>query len=352
MTAALRVDVEAATEAGDAAITALMELADYVVPFAVRVACDLGLADLLSEAPCTAADLAEATGAHPQSLTRLLRALAARGIFTEVAPQTFGLTPLAEPLRSDHPLSLRAAYPLLPADIRTLGRLTSSIRTGEAAFQALYRQDYWSYLADHPRESLAVDGWMASLNSVHLRTVLPAYDWGSARTVADLGGGNGAFLAGLLARYPGLRGILLDLPHVVAQAGEVLAAAGVAQRCQVVPGSFFDPLPTGADLYVLKTVLPGWATEEAVAILRNVRAAMPPDARLVLLEALIPDGNSFDVAKLVDVHTLALTGGRHRSHTELPALLGQAGLELLRWVTTPTLTLVEAGPCPADRRLR
>jgi SAM-dependent methyltransferase len=332
------------------AIAELTGLADYVLPFAIRVACDLGVADHLSEGPRAVAELAAATGTHPASLHRLLRALAASGIFAEVAPETFGLTPLAAPLRGDHPMSLRAAYPLLPADIRALGRLTGCLRTGRAAFESLYGEDYWSYLANHPRDGQAVDRWMQSLNGVHLRTVLPAYDWACAGSVVDVGGGNGAFLAGLLARYRGLHGVLLDLPHVVARAGEVLAAAGVADRCEVVAGSFFDAIPPGGGLYLLKTVLPGWPAGRAVTILRNIRAAMRPDSRLVLLEALIPEGDGFDVAKLVDVHTLAVTGGRHRRPAELSALLDQAGLELLGTVPTPTLTVVEARPGTADRR--
>ncbi|WP_055483317.1 methyltransferase [Sphaerimonospora mesophila] len=341
-------------EAADGdAIAELLRLADYIVPFAIRTACDLGLADLLTDGPRPVAELAEETGTHPPSLHRLLRALASTRVFAEVAPGVFGLTPLAEPLRSDHPLSLRDAYPLLPADIRALGRTGHTLRTGEAAFDLLYGRDYWAYLGANPEEGAAVDRWMESLNRLHLRTVLSAYDWSGARTVVDVGGGNGAFLAGLLSRHRDARGVLLDLPHVVAAAPALLSEAGLAGRCEVVPGSFFDSVPTGADLYVLKTVLPGWPDEPAERILRNVRAAMRRDSRLVLLEAIIPDGDGFDVAKLVDVHTMVLTGGRHRDRHELGRLLARAGLELLRAVPTPTLTLLEARPngtCPTPRQ--
>lgn len=330
----------------------LADLADYVVPFAIRVACDLGLADQLAAGPQQVAELASRTDTHPDALHRLLRALAARGIFAETdEPGVFALTPLAEPLRSDHPLSLRAAYPLLPADVRALGRLTDCLRTGRPVFQDLYGEDYWTYLSHHPEESQAVDRWMQSLNAVHLRTVLAAYNWAAARTVVDVGGGNGGFLAGLLARHRAQHGTLLDLPHVVAGAPELLQDAGVSDRCTVVPGSFFDRdvMPKAADLYLVKTVLPGWPDDEAADILRNIRAAMRPDSRLVLLEAVIPEGDGFDVAKLVDVHTMALTGGHHRDRAQLHSLLAGAGLDVLTIIPTPTLTVVEARPLTMDR---
>ncbi|QLQ35876.1 methyltransferase [Micromonospora robiginosa] len=329
------------------ALTRLTELADYIVPFTVRVVADLGVADQLADGPRPVAELADATGAHAPALLRALRALAGKGIFTEVEPEVFALTPLAEPLRADHPLSLRDAYPLLAADVRAWAGLDRCLRTGEAAFPRVHGADYWSYLERHPADSLAVDRWMSSLTKLHLRTVLPAWPWAQAREVVDVGGGDGAFLAGLLTRYRHLRGVLLDLPHVVAAAPALLDRAAVTDRCRVVPGSFFDPLPAGADLYVLKTILPGWDDAQATAILRRVAEAMRPESRLLLLEAIVPAGDAFDVAKLVDVHTLVLTAGRHRTHAELLDLLSDAGLRLDRVVGTPTLTVIAAGPAGA-----
>ncbi|WP_406080263.1 methyltransferase [Micromonospora sp. NBC_00858] len=330
------------------ALTRLTELADYIVPFALRVIAELGVADQLVDGPRPVTDLAEATGAHAPSLLRALRALAGKGIFTEVEPEVFGLTRLAEPLRTDHPLSLRDAYPLMAADVRAWALLGRCLRTGEAAFPRVHGTDYWSYLAGHPADSLAVDRWMSSLTRLHLRTVLPAWPWAQAREVVDVGGGDGAFLAGMLTRCPQLSGTLLDLPHVVAAAPALLAAAGVADRCRITPGSFFEPVPAGADLYVLKTILPGWDDADATAILRRIAEAMRPESRLLLLEAIIPAGDAFDVAKLVDLHTLVLTGGRHRTRDQLVDLLAGAGLSLDRIIATPTLTVIAAGPAGAQ----
>jgi hypothetical protein len=320
----------------------LIEQADYVVAFAVRVAADLGLADLLTSGERDVAQLAADTGTHPGALYRLLRALAAQGIFAEVTPGVFGLTPLAEPLRSDHPLSLRETYTMLPSDTRAWGRLAETIRTGRPGFDLAHGTDYWSYLAAHPAEGRRVDRWMRSVNRLHLRTAAAAFPWREVRTLVDVGGGDGSFAAGLLARHPGLRATVVDLPHVVAAAPGVLADAGVADRAAVVPGSFFDPLPAGADAYVLKTVLPGFTDADVHRILRRLHAAMRPDSRLVILEAILPPGDAFDVAKLFDVHTMVLTGGAHRTREQTRRLLGDAGLALRRVQPTATLTLIEA----------
>jgi len=325
-------------------VVRLAELADYVVPLILRAVADLGVADLLVAGPRPAAELAGELGVHAGTLLRALRALASKGVFTEVSPGVFGLTALAAPLRADHPLSLREAYPLLPSDLRAWAMLGHTLRTGEPGFDAAHGEDYWTYLAGHPEESVRVDGWMRSVNRLHLRTVLPGHDWSRLSTVVDLGGGNGAFLAGLLRRYPGLRGHLVDLPHVVAGAPAVLAEAGVAGRCEITAGNIFDPVPAGADGYVLKTVLPGFGDADVVRILTRVRAAMRPDSELLLLEAVLPPGDAPDVAKLFDVHTLVLSGGAHRDPAATGALLARAGLRLDRVTPTPTLTVLRAVP--------
>lgn len=320
----------------------LIELADYVVPFAVRVAADLGLADHLAGGPRTCADLAERTGTHAGSLLRLLRALAARGVFVEEANGRFALTPLAEPLRADHPLSLRDAYPLLRAEIEAWSAAGHSVRTGEPAFDRVHGRPYWDHFAAHPAEARRVDALQASATRVHLRTLSAAYDWASLGSVVDVGGGNGTFLAGLLTRFPALTGTLFDLPQVVAEAPRVLAAAGVADRARVVGGSFFDAVPGGAGGYLLKTVLPGWNDERARRLLGTVRAAMRPDSRVVALEAVLPPGDAFDVAKLFDVQTLVMAGTGHRSRAELEELFGAAELQVTGVRSTATLAVIEA----------
>jgi SAM-dependent methyltransferase len=325
-----------------AAYVRLTELADYIVPFALRVAADLGVADVLADGALSTVDIAGRVGAHPSALRRVLRALASRGVFTEVAPDVFGLTPLAQPLRSAHPLSLRTAYPLLAAEVRAWAAIHHTVRTGAPAFDDVHGMPYWDYYAAHRDEGTRVDALQAAATAIHLRTLAPAYHWAGLSTVVDVGGGNGTFLAGLLAKFPHLRGTVVDTPSVVAAAPAVLEAAGVADRATVVGADFFDTVPAGADAYVLKTVLPGWSDERAGALLRVVHAAMTPRSRLVALEAVPPPGDEFDVAKLFDVQTLVMAGGGHRTRDELTGLFAAADLRLVGITPTATLSVVEA----------
>lgn len=290
-------------------------------------------------------ELAAVTGTHAPALQRALRALAGKGIFTEVEPGWFGLTPLAEPLRSDHPLSLRQAYPLLAADIQAWARFDHSIRTGQAAFEYVHGQGYWEYLAANPEDSSRFDGTQQAATRLELRTMLPAYDgWAALGSVVDVGGGNGAFLAGLLARFKAMRGVLFDLPHVVAGAPDVLVGAGVADRCEIVGGSFFETVPAGSDVYLLKRVLYHWDDEQATTLLRAVRAAMRPDSRLLLFEPLAQPGNDFNAGKLYDLILLVMAGAGARSQDQIKDLLASANLRVTRVVPTFIVPIIEAVP--------
>ena len=323
----------------------LTELADYFIPFTIRAVAELGVADHLAGGPRTVEDLAEATGTHAPSLRRALRALACKGVFTEQEDGRFGLTPMAELLRGDHPLSLRDAYHLMPDDVVAWARLDHSLRTGEPAFDHVHGRSLWDWLADHPADSVRFDRGMAAMTRPELRAVSMAYDWSGLGRVVDVGGGNGTFLAGLLTRHPEMAGVVFDLPHVVAAAGEVLSGAGVGDRCEVVPGSFFDAeaIPAGADAYVLKRIVYGWDDDGAERLLRCVAQAMGPESRILLLEpvaqAADADGDGFGA--ILDVVMLAVDGGRARTTEELEALFARAGLELTRVVPTMMFPVVE-----------
>lgn len=323
----------------------LTELADFIVPFAVRVACELRLADQLTDGPRPVDELADAVGADRRALLRLMRALASRGVFTETGPETFGPTPLSEPLRSDHPLSMREAYPLIPADIEAWGRFDHSVRTGGSAFEHVHGQGYWEHMAERPEQSERFDATQRAATRLELRTVLPAYDgWRSIRTLVDTGGGNGAFLAGILRRFGHLRATLLDLPHVVTGARAVLQGEGVADRCAVVGGSFFDAIPPGADAYLLKRVLYHWSDDDALTLLRRLREAMRPDSRLLLLEPVAEPGDGVEAGKLYDLILLTMAGGGLRSRVEIEALLEAADLRIERLIRTLMLPIVEIVP--------
>jgi hypothetical protein len=326
------------------AVLAIQEAADYIVPFALRIACELRIADELRDGPRRADDLATAVGADTDALHRVLRALAAKGVFAETEPGCWTLTPLAELLRSDHPLSLRDAFPLAPADVRAWARFDHSLRTGRAAFEHVHGTSFYDYLAEHPEDGKAVDAAVRAQNRLVLRTLLTAYDWASCGTIVDVGAGTGSFLAGLLARYRTLRGVVFDLPYVTAQAPDVLAVAKVSDRCEVVAGDFFESVPAGADTYVLKTILHDWPDERALSILAAVRAACRPDSRLLVIEVLLPAGDTFHLGKLLDLNSLVLVAGPDRDERELEELLRRGGFRLLRTVPTTTLAILECAP--------
>lgn len=320
----------------------LTELADYIVPFTIRAVSELGIADLLVDGPLPVALLAERTGSDAPSLHRALRALASKGIFAEAEPGVFGLTPLAQALRSDHPLSLRDAYPLLAPDIDAWGRFDHCVRTGESAFDLVHGTDYWTWMAEHPHDNARFNRSQQAATRIELRTVLPAYPWGQLSTLVDVGGGNGAFLTGILARFPGLKGTVVDLPHVVDGLAEVAAAAGVADRVTAYPGTFFTSVPPDADAYMLKRVLYHWGDERAVELLSTVRRAMRPDSRLVLLEPVVTPGNDPDPGKLYDLLLFAMAGGGARTQAQVEDVMGRAGLRVSRVLPTMMFPIVEA----------
>jgi SAM-dependent methyltransferase len=325
-----------------ASVLRLTELADYIVPFTLRVICELRVADHLTEWPRPVDELAAATGAHPPALLRCLRALASRGIFTETEPAVFALNALAQPLRGDHPMSLRDAYPLLAPDIAAWARFDHSLRTGEAAFDLVHGTGYWEYMAAYPDDSARYNGAQRAAAQLELRTAVSAVPWGSFGTIVDVGGADGVFLAGILARFTSVRGIVFDLPHVVAAAERVLAERGVADRCTAIAGDFFDSVPAGADAYVLKRILAGWDDERAGRLLRTVRAAMRPGGRLLILEPVLQPGNEFEVGKLQDVQLVTMVGGGGRTLNRMSAMLAEAGLRFVRLIPTMMSQVLEA----------
>lgn len=328
-----------------ASVRRLAELADYVLPFAIRAVCELGVADHLVDRPLPVTDLAKRCDADPCALQRVLRALAGKGIFTECEPGVFGLSLLAQPLRGDHPVSLRDAYPFLVGDLHAWARFDYTLHTGRSSFEHVHGVGYWEYMADHPEDSKRFDGSQAAGTRLELRTLLSAYNsWTALTSVVDLGGGNGTFLAGLLARFHHLTGTLFDQPHVVAGAHEVLREAGVADRCSVVGGSFFDEVPPGADVYLLKRVLWSWPDDRAHTLLSRVRAAMRENSRLLLHEPVVYPGDSDEPGKIYDLILLAMGGGCARSESELGRLLDSAGLRIARVLPTPMFPLVETVP--------
>lgn len=310
-------------------------LTGYWISQAVYVAAKLGLADLLKDGPRTVDDLASATQTRPRPLYRLLRALASVGVFAEDGQGRFSLTPLGECLRSDVPGSQRAmAITAGELFYPAWGELLYSVQTGGTAFEKVYGQPVFDYLSQNPAQARLFDETMVGVHGRETVAMLDAYDFTGVRVLADIGGGNGSVLTAVLKQHPALRGILFDLPGVAERARTNVEAAGLAGRCQVVGGSFFESVPAGADAYLLRHIIHDWDDEKATAILRNVHRAMGAGRKLLVVESVIPPGNEPSFGKLLDLTMLVIPGGEERTEEEYRRLYGAAGFHLTRIVPT------------------
>lgn len=313
----------------------------------IYVAARLGISDLLEDGPQDIPTLASAAGAHPSALYRLLRALASLGIFAETHDGRFELTPLAATLRSNAPGSLRDMA-LLYGDgwlWRAYGDTLYSVATGAPAFEHVHGQPFFEYLRLNPEAASVFDGAMTAFSEQESGAVLAAYDFSWAGTVVDVGGGRGALLAAILKAHPRARGILFDRPGVIDSARETAPPEGVADRFSTTAGDFFQEVPVGGDLYVLKSVLHDWNDARSVEILKNCRAAMQPASRLLVIERVVPEGNQPAEAKLFDINMLVVAGGAERTRQEYGRILAAGGFELTGiFPTRAPMSIVEGTP--------
>jgi SAM-dependent methyltransferase len=289
---------------------------------------ELGVADVLDGEPRHVTELARRTGTEPEPLYRALRALASVGVFTEVSPRTFGLTPLAATLRSDANGSMRdlARYVGLPERQRSFGALADTIRTGRPAFDHVHGTDWWSYFALRPELSSLFNNAMGTMARMVNSATLAAHDLTDVRRLVDVGAGKGQLVATLLRRYPHMTAVVYDLPHVVAEAAEVLREAGVADRAECVAGDFLNSVPVGGDAYVLSWTIHDWNDQDAATILRNIRAAMSDNGQLIVIDEVLPEGDEPHFGKFEDIVMLALLRGRVRTEAEFITVFEAAGL--------------------------
>jgi hypothetical protein len=307
----------------------------YWASRAIYVAAKLHIADLLVDGPRSAEDLADTAGVAPRPLYRVLRALAGVGVFSRGADGRFRLNPLAEPLREAGPESLRALAVMVGEEQnRCWDDLFATVRTGEPAFDRLYGRPLFVYLGEHPERGEIFDAAMTAFSSRAMRALLDAYDLSGVVTLADVGGGLGTNLTAALTRYPKMRGLLFDQPHVVERARPRLQAAGVAGRCTVEGGDFFETAPCGADAYMLGHIIHDWDDVKAGRILDNLRRAMPAGAKLLLVEHVLPEGDGASFGKLLDLHMMVLLGGLERTEAEYRQLFAAHGFLLTRVVPT------------------
>ncbi len=310
-------------------------------------AAKLGLADLLKAGPRSVAELAKLSETHPPSLYRLLRALASAGVFSENPDGRFATTALAATLEADAPASLRgfAIAELGEDHYPAWGEFLHCLRTGEIGFDRLFGMNVWEYRAQHPADARIFDEAMASYTAAVNQAILGSYDFSSFKKVFDIGGGDGSLITGILKANPATAGMVFDLPHAVMHAQARIDSAGLGKRCQAANGDFFESVPGGGDAYVLKWIIHDWVEERAVAILKNCRRAMPKHGKLLLIEAVIPAGNTPSFHKFMDLNMLVMTGGHERTEAEYRALLAASGLNLTRIVPTQSeMSVLEAAP--------
>jgi ubiquinone/menaquinone biosynthesis C-methylase UbiE len=306
---------------------------------AVCSVAEFGIADQIQPgSPQTVAALAQATGTHEGTLYRILRFLASHGLFQETGPRQFDHTLLSECLRSDVEGSFRPAARMLHRIFPAWDGLHHAALTGQPGFNEVYGKPIFDYVATDPELGPILDAGMTAIHGHETAAMLEAYDFHGIRTLADIGGGNGSLLGFVMQIYSNLNGILFDLDHVVERARARLEAYRVADRCRIIAGSFFDSVPAGADAYLFRHIIHDWADEQAVQILSNCRRVIPDDGRLLLVEAVVPEGNERALAKDFDMTMLAFPGGVERTEAEYRELLSQAGFGLN--AITPTTTMV------------
>ncbi|MGW1278832.1 methyltransferase [Streptomyces tsukubensis] len=328
---------------------------EFLYPAALRAAAAVGVADHLTDGPRTPAELAAATGTDEQSLHRVLRLLATRGLFEQDDAGRFGLTADGDALRTEAQVSARAAVLMLtdPTMWRPAGEMTRCLTDGGSAFDAIFGTDFFTHFARDTRTAAVFHTGMASMSDAENGPIAQSWDFPKDATVVDVGGGYGGLLRQVLANGPALRGVLHDQGHVLAGHGlatPVPGGADPAGRWQTAEGDFFHSVPAG-DVLMLKRILHDWDDDQCVTILRNCRTALAPGGRVLVIDAVIPDDDAPHQAKTLDLMMMASLTGRERTEADFSRLFAAAGLRLDRVVPTPAvLSVVEASASDTPAR--
>ncbi|MBB2769681.1 MULTISPECIES: methyltransferase [Mycolicibacterium] len=310
----------------------------------ITVAADLRVADALADGPLPIGELARRVGANPDALARLMRALIGEGVFTQRRDGRYALNALGRTLCTDATMSVAGMARMIghPAHREHWSQLLDAIRTGEATVPKLRGMPGFEYLSENRELGEIFNDAMTNLSETAVAPLTAAYDFRGFGTIVDVGGGHGRFLSAILAATPSARGVLYDLPQVVEGATELLGSHGVADRVEIVGGSFFDSIPAGADAYVAKNVIHDWPDADALTILRNIRSAAGTGATLLLAEFVIPDHHRAFIGNWTDMEMLMATAARERTEAEYRKLYQQAGFRLTRVVpTVAPISLIE-----------
>jgi hypothetical protein len=326
-----------------------LTLTSVIIANATAVAARLKVADALKDGPKSSFELAQVVEADAPSLYRLMRVLASVGVFGQTKDGRFKLTAISKYLLSDASPSLAGQVSSLIEDWhhQLWGELYNSVKSGQPAYERVLGMEVFQFLEQNPAKGEFFNRVMIEYSAQTIAATATSYDFSQFHRLVDVGGGYGQLLSHLLQKYPLLKGVLFDLPYVLTEAGHKLELAGVADRCELVGGSFFEAVPGGGDGYILLNILHDWGDEQAIEILKSCRQAIgPSQAKLLVVELVIPDKNKAYFGTLMDLEMYVLFHrGRERSQAEYAVLLQAAGFSLRRLIPTPSPAyIMEAVP--------
>jgi hypothetical protein len=317
----------------------------FMLSQAIYVAAQLGLADLLKDGARSSDDLACSTSMHAPSLYRILRTLAAVGVFEETEPNMFGLTPMGETLRTDAEGSLRPLAVCMgdQCNWQAWGDILHSIKTGESAFEHVFGTGFFQHLERHPNNAKMFLESMNCCASLYNEAIVAAYDFSRFGKIIDIGGGQGKLIAAILKANQEPRGALFDTPNQTPIAKRRFEQEGIAERCETITGDFLESVPEGGDAYLLKHIIHDWDDAMAIEVLKTCHRSMSKDARLLLIEEIVTEDSEFTPAKVLDIQQLLMPGGRERTAEEYRKLLEAAGFELTAVIPTQSsLSIIES----------
>ncbi len=320
-------------------------ITSYRVTQTIHVAAKLGIADLLKNGPKRSEELAAETATNAPALYRVLRALASIGVFREVEYDLFDLTTLGESLRSDVPGSMRAWAMMVGGEHhwQPWEHLLHTVQTGQPAFEYVFGMGPFEYYNQKPEASQIFQQALSGLTQIINSQILANYDFSSIQKIVDVGGGKGSLIAALLQANPGIQGVLFDQPAVIEQAAALLVDKGVHNRCELIAGNFFASIPKGGDAYILKHIIHDWDDEQSITILKNCHTAMADNGKLLVVEMVIPHGNTPFYGKFLDIEMLVGYSGKERTADEYQDLFAKAGFRLTKIFTTEALVSVIEG---------
>ena len=313
---------------------------------AISVVSKLGIPDLLKEDPKTIEELASRTNSHTPTLYRLMCALSSIGLFQEVDKAWFEITPLGTYLQKDVEGSVRGMAIMVGEKWHrnAWDNLLYSVQTGETAFHKVHSKNIFDYMSEHPEAGEVFNNAMSDLSKL-IEPVLDYYDFTNFNRVIDVGGGHGSLMEGILNRSPNIKGTVYDLPFVIEGTKKYIQNIGLENRCECLPGNFFDSVPSDGDAYVLKSIIHDWHDDEAISILQNCRKGILENGKLILIEAVIEPGNHPHLMKFFDLDMIILAKGKERTQIEFKELLEKSGFKLTKIIPTPTvLSIIEAMP--------